>query len=41
MKNKQKTQKWQKNKKVGFQREQVENADLYKPVLSKIITAHE
>ena len=35
------TQKAQKNKKTGFPKESLENADLYKPVMSKMMTIHE
>ena len=35
---KQETQKAQKDKKTSFQKEIVENADLHKPVLTKIMT---
>ena len=38
--NRQKTQKIRKTKKTSFPKESVENADLYKPVLNKIMTAH-
>ena len=36
-----KQRKHGKTKKMGYPREQVENADLYKPVLSKIMGTHE
>ena len=36
--NRQKTQKAQKDKKTSFQKETVENADFYKPVLNKVMT---
>ena len=39
--NRQKAQKGQKNKKTSFPKESVENADFYKPILNKIIIAHE
>ena len=35
-----KTQNTEREK-PSFPKEQVENADLYKPILNKIITAHE
>ena len=35
------TQKVQKEKKTSFPKESVENADLYKTVLNKIMTTHE
>ena len=41
MKNREKTKKTRKGKKMGYPRDQVENADLYKPVLSKIMGTHE
>ena len=34
-------QKAQKDKKTSFAKESVENSDLYKPVLNKIMTTHE
>ena len=39
--NRQKTQKAQKDKKLSFQKELVENADLHKPVFNKIKTINE
>ena len=39
--NRQKTQKAQKDKKTSFPKEKVENWDLYKPVLNKVMTAQE
>ena len=36
-----KTQKAQKDKKNSFPKEQVENIELHKPVLNKIMTAQE
>ena len=33
-------QKAQKDKKTSFPKESVENVDLYKPVLNKIMTTH-
>ena len=41
MQNRQKIQKAQNDKKINFPKEQEENVDLRKPVLSKIKTAHE
>ena len=38
--NRQKTQKAQKDQKISFPKEQVENADFYKPELNKIIITH-
>ena len=39
--NKQKTQKRaERQKKTSFPKESVENADLYKPILNKIMAAH-
>ena len=37
----QKTQNKQRDKKTSFPKEQVENTDLYKPVLNKIMTTQE
>ena len=37
---KQKIQKAHKNKKSSFPKELVENADVYKPVLNKIMATH-
>ena len=34
-------QKVQKNKNTSFPKEQIENTDLYKPVLNKIMTTQE
>ena len=39
--NRQKTQKAQKDKKTSFPKEKVENTDLYKPVLNKVMTTQE
>ena len=39
--NRQKTQKAQRDKKTSFPKELVENADLYKTVLNKIMTTYE
>ena len=36
-----KPKKAQKDKKTSFPKESVENADLYKPILNKLMTAHE
>ena len=38
--NRQKTQKAQKDQKISFKKEQLENADFYKPELNKIIITH-
>ena len=35
------TQKVRKDKKTSFSKESLGNADLYKPVMSKIMTTHE
>ena len=40
IKNRQKTQKAQKDKKNSYVREKVENTDLYKPILNKMMTTH-
>ena len=39
--NRQKTQKSQKDKEASFPKESVENADMYKTILNKIMTTHE
>ena len=39
--NRQKSQKSTERQKTNFPKESVENADMYKPVLNKIMTAHE
>ena len=40
-KNRQKTQEITERQEVGFPKEKVENTDLYKPILNKIMAIHE
>ena len=41
MKNRQKTRENTERQEVSFPKEKVENIDLYKPVLNKIMSIHE
>ena len=41
IKNRQKTQKVQKDKKTSFPKKEIENIDFNKPILNKIITTEE